>query len=261
MGVSRPISAFTTCMVKRAPASAMESVALPRPAFAFTTSVPATCTRLRISFRVDSSGRGPGICEYRGTIVISLCPPTTGTYGTTSGCRALLIKRVARSPSSRLTPSSLFLLYTPIFLSVWAAMGTMLFTGFVTIQKQALGDTEAHVKTRSMTMPAFTLNRSSRVIPGLRGTPATMTKTSTPSASSVSAGSRGTGGSFPAAYFTVIPARSMWDRSAATPGAPATSYSDRVLPNGSSRRSSRERDWPMPPAAPITATFTMIANI
>ncbi len=42
------------------------------------------------------------------------------------------------------------------------------------------GQLSATASTRLLTMPALMLNRSSRVMPGLRGTPAGMTTTSTP---------------------------------------------------------------------------------
>lgn len=45
---------------------------------------------------------------------------------------------------------------------------------------KALGDTSAVACTRSRTIEAFVLNKSSRVMPGLRGTPAGMMTTSTP---------------------------------------------------------------------------------
>jgi hypothetical protein len=48
----------------------------------------------------------------------------------------------------------------------------------------------------------------------------------------------------------------MWLRSAATPGVTgAISYRARSEPAGRRFFSNRARAWPMPPAAPITATF------
>ena len=44
-----------------------------------------------------------------------------------------------------------------------------------------------------------------------------------------------------------------WDRSAATPGVLAISYSDSEVTSGFIF-TSMDRGWPMPPAAPSTAT-------
>lgn len=56
----------------------------------------------------------------------------------------------------------------------------------ITQKGLTLGAALAMVSTRSLTMPALVLKRSSRVIPGLRGTPAGMTTTSAPSTHAVS---------------------------------------------------------------------------
>lgn len=53
-------------------------------------------------------------------------------------------------------------------------------TGLVMIAMMALGDSLATTVARSRTIEALVLNRSSRVIPGLRGTPAGITTRSAP---------------------------------------------------------------------------------
>lgn len=58
---------------------------------------------------------------------------------------------------------------------------SILFTGLEMIPINALGQTSAAAIAKSRTIEALMLNRSSRVIPGLRETPAGMMSTSTPS--------------------------------------------------------------------------------
>lgn len=50
----------------------------------------------------------------------------------------------------------------------------------------ALGQASAHASIKPLTIPALMLNKSSRVMPGLRGTPAGMTTTSAPLSASKS---------------------------------------------------------------------------
>lgn len=59
-------------------------------------------------------------------------------------------------------------------------MGTQVLTGLVIMATIALGHCLAMFVAMSLIMPALTLKRSSRVIPGLRGTPAGITTTSEP---------------------------------------------------------------------------------
>lgn len=61
---------------------------------------------------------------------------------------------------------------SPAFCSTSAAMGTVLLTGLEMMATQAAGQCCAMPCARPRTMPALMLNRSSRVMPGLRGTPA-----------------------------------------------------------------------------------------
>ena len=59
-------------------------------------------------------------------------------------------------------------------------MGTVELTGLEMMRTKALGQCWAMAWARSRTIPALMLKRSSRVIPGLRGTPAGMTTRSQP---------------------------------------------------------------------------------
>ena len=53
-------------------------------------------------------------------------------------------------------------------------MGTVELTGLLMTAKKALGACTAAASAMEATMDAFVLKRSSRVMPGLRGTPAGM---------------------------------------------------------------------------------------
>lgn len=57
------------------------------------------------------------------------------------------------------------------------AIGTHEFTGFVMMPTKAFGQFREMAAAMSRTTPAFVLNRSSRLMPGLRGTPAGMITT------------------------------------------------------------------------------------
>lgn len=57
-------------------------------------------------------------------------------------------------------------------------MGTIELTGLVMIARMALGAFLETATARSLTIEAFVLNKSSRLMPGLRGTPAGITTTS-----------------------------------------------------------------------------------
>lgn len=60
-------------------------------------------------------------------------------------------------------------------------MGTVELTGLQMMSMCAFGETFAAALAKSRTIEALVLNKSSRVIPGLRGTPAGMTMISAPS--------------------------------------------------------------------------------
>jgi len=88
---------------------------------------------------------------------------------------------LARTTSSVVTPNrrrsnpgTLYLRMTSL------AIGTVLLTGFDMMSVQAVGQCLAIFSARLLTMPALILNRSSRVIPGLRGMPAGIITMSVP---------------------------------------------------------------------------------
>merc|ERR1719339_29867 len=79
------------------------------------------------------------------------------------------------------TPKMVLGLYTPAFLNTSVAMGTVELTGLEMMAIMAVGHTLAAAAAIVATMEALVLNRSSLVMPGLRGTPAGITTTlSTP---------------------------------------------------------------------------------
>ena len=82
--------------------------------------------------------------------------------------------------SSVVTPITFLGSYAPAFFSTSAAMGTVELTGLEMMLSTALGACLATAAARAATMPALMENRSSRVMPGLRGTPAGMTTRSAP---------------------------------------------------------------------------------
>lgn len=63
------------------------------------------------------------------------------------------------------------------FFKTSDAIGTHELTGFVMIPTNALGQLREIAAAMSRTIPAFVLKRSSRVMPGFRGTPAGMMTT------------------------------------------------------------------------------------
>jgi hypothetical protein len=134
----------------------------------------------------------------------------------------------------------------PSFLSTSAVMGTVELTGLAMMSTCAAGQTVPTACASSATMDALVLNRSSRVMPGLRGTPAGMTTTSAPSSALCRL-------SLPLKPVTLARVL-MCDRSAATPGVLTMSYSDSAE-MASFCFSSSDSGWPMPPAAPRTATL------
>mmetsp|Transcript_8810 Transcript_8810/g.21281 ORF Transcript_8810/g.21281 Transcript_8810/m.21281 type:complete len:215 (-) Transcript_8810:285-929(-) len=199
---------------KRAAAYAIESVADPPPAFASTTSVPAFWMRLVRSAAAESlslGSTGGWDCESSGRMVAPAWPPTTGTE-TTFGFTPTISETnlFARTTSSVVTPKSFFGLYFPAFLRTSAAMGTVEFTGFEMTPIRASGQWSATPCTRVRTIPALMLKRSSRVMPGLRGTPAGMITRSQPFKQSPSSAS-------PQKPATLPAPMSQWDRSHATP--------------------------------------------
>ncbi len=178
------------------------------------------------------------------------CPPTTGT-SISVGCLPFraATKVLARITSSVETPNSRFLSYTPAFFSTSAAIATVVFTGLVMTPISAFGAVVATCSIRLRTIPALTLNRSARSMPGLRATPAEISTTSAPCRAGVASSPLNP------STFTAV---GIWLRSTATPGVTgAMSYSERAEPAGNWVLSSRASAWPIPPAAPRTATFIL----
>mmetsp|Transcript_9092 Transcript_9092/g.18826 ORF Transcript_9092/g.18826 Transcript_9092/m.18826 type:complete len:258 (+) Transcript_9092:820-1593(+) len=172
-----------------AAAAAMDSVALPAPAFASTTSVPPFWMRL-VSLATSSalSANAGVACESSGRIVAPAWPPMTGTWTAPGGTPTASARKVlARTTSRWVTPSRRAGSYTPRAFSTSATMGTVEFTGLEMMLMTARGHTFATPSARVLTMPALVLKRSSRVMPGLRGTPAGMITSSAPSSASSSA--------------------------------------------------------------------------
>mmetsp|Transcript_9001 Transcript_9001/g.26978 ORF Transcript_9001/g.26978 Transcript_9001/m.26978 type:complete len:228 (+) Transcript_9001:539-1222(+) len=227
----------------------MDRVAEPPPALASTTSVPASWMRL-VSASVSAASKLTfGVAwESSGRMVVPAWPPMTGTFTVaTSKPLASATKVLARTTSRVDTPNSFSFLYTLCFLRISAAMGTVEFTGLLMMLITALGACLATPSMRVFTIPALMLKRSSRVIPGLRGTPAGMTTRSAPS----SALPRFSGPTKPSAVEGVL----QWLRSLATPGVTgATSYRLSSL-TSLFIFSSRPSGCPMPPAAPRSATL------
>lgn len=153
-----------------------------------------------------------------------------------------------RTISKVVTPRTRFGEKTLCFFKISQAIGTVELTGFEMIQTSASGHVWAIAVVKSATMVAFTLKRSSRVMPGLRGTPAGITTTSQPSSAFFSSAG-------PTCALT-LHLVSMWLKSAPTPFVCWTSYSDKWSKSGDCLRRS-DSGWPMPPPAPNTATFRL----
>mmetsp|Transcript_23796 Transcript_23796/g.67295 ORF Transcript_23796/g.67295 Transcript_23796/m.67295 type:complete len:203 (+) Transcript_23796:464-1072(+) len=202
----------------------MLRVADPAPALAWTTSSPPNWTRTVNFSRTSSDGVKPGTWLKSGRMVMPACPPMTGTL-TSAPSICSDTKVLARHTSNVVTPTSFCGLYTPAFFKTSAAIGTVLLTGLEMIAIMASGQYSAHPSTNVWTMLALVLNRSSRVIPGLRGTPAGMTTTSAPSKAEARpvfpvAGQLPGAGKCPV---TLLAPTGMCERSAATPGVPTIS--------------------------------------
>ena len=152
-------------------------------------------------------------------MVIPACPPMTVTATSLGSLpMAAPTKVFARQTSNVVTPHSLVGSYTPCFFKTSAAIGTVLLTGLEIMARTASGQYLAQASIKFLTMPdktqvekreklfapaarcrnlfvpfsipfysashvhvpALVLKRSSRVIPGFRGTPAGMTTTEAP---------------------------------------------------------------------------------
>eukprot|EP00754_Rhynchopus_humris_P045074 Rhum_TRINITY_DN4593_c0_g1::Rhum_TRINITY_DN4593_c0_g1_i1::g.14984::m.14984 len=246
-----PFRARMRLNANSAPAKAIESVALPVPALACTTSSPPNwmrCVRASSSSLVNSNS----VCDSSGTIVGPECPPTTGIFTSSTltffSCDTNVL---ARTRSRVVTPNSFFGLYTPAAFRVSAKMGTVELTGLEMIRKHASGQCSAQALASVCTIEALVLKRSSRVMPGFLGTPAGMITTSLPF--------RASPRSSPTKPLTGAGVE-MWPRSAATPGVLTMSNRVRSVVRFEFFIRS-DSGWPMPPEAPRTATLAMRAAL
>mmetsp|Transcript_17646 Transcript_17646/g.39838 ORF Transcript_17646/g.39838 Transcript_17646/m.39838 type:complete len:214 (+) Transcript_17646:204-845(+) len=134
--------------------------------------------------------------------------------------------------------------------------GTTEFTGFTIMAITASGQNFAHASTMPLAMPAFVLKRSSRVMPGLRGTPAGMKTRWHP----VRHSSRCSISFLPNSMTKPLTVHflSKWPKSAATPaGGTAAMLRSKMFSSLTfgSMPMRRDRFWPMPPAPPQTQTL------
>ena len=81
------------------------------------------------------------------------------------------MKALLLTTSRVVTPNTLLGSRVPAFLKISQAMGTVELTGLEMMAIMALGQTLAAAWQMVATMEALVLNRSSLVMPGLRGTP------------------------------------------------------------------------------------------
>mmetsp|Transcript_106852 Transcript_106852/g.166922 ORF Transcript_106852/g.166922 Transcript_106852/m.166922 type:complete len:245 (+) Transcript_106852:153-887(+) len=177
-----PSKPARTAFPNLAPAYAIDRVALPLPALAVTTSVPASCTRLsRAGISEAGMLEAAWSCENNGRIVEPACPPMTGTLMFWIGAPVISwTNLLARTTSNVVTPQ-IFLGSRPIFLYNSAIAGTTELTGLTIRPRIALGQCFAQASTMSCAMPTFTFNKSLLFMPGFRGTPAgTKTKSQPP---------------------------------------------------------------------------------
>mmetsp|Transcript_16527 Transcript_16527/g.26218 ORF Transcript_16527/g.26218 Transcript_16527/m.26218 type:complete len:222 (+) Transcript_16527:125-790(+) len=148
----------------------MDKVALPFPAFSFTTSVPAFWI-LTSRATISSSGIcfATLSCESRGKIVFPACPPITVMSGTfpMRSCTNLF----ERTQSNDVMPTT-FLGSRPAFSQSADMAGTIEFTGFTMRPITASGQYLAHASTVPLAMSALIVKRSLRSCPGFLGTPA-----------------------------------------------------------------------------------------
>mmetsp|Transcript_90746 Transcript_90746/g.277834 ORF Transcript_90746/g.277834 Transcript_90746/m.277834 type:complete len:261 (-) Transcript_90746:306-1088(-) len=170
-----PAKPAKTAFPKRAPAYAMDSVALPLPPFAFTTSVPASCTRLSKAFTFASGTFRPaGSCEKSGNMVTPACPPTTGMLMSAEGTPVTSCTNLLERTQSKVVTPQIRLLSRLSWVYNSAIAGTTEFTGLTISPMIAFGQNFAQASTKSLAIPMLTLSKSARSMPGLRGTPAGM---------------------------------------------------------------------------------------
>eukprot|EP00037_Helgoeca_nana_P001522 m.27515 g.27515 ORF g.27515 m.27515 type:complete len:382 (+) comp11930_c0_seq1:236-1381(+) len=270
-----PFSPFIARMSDEAnwaPALAIERVAEPAPALAWTTSVPPfwmRCVRAA-TCSAESLSDTDGVAWLRsGRIEAPACPPTTGMLIVLTSTPAASATNVCeRTMSSVVTPKIFLGSYVPRAFICSAKIGTVELTGLEMMATIALGQFFDTAVAKSWLSLALTANRSCRVIPGLRGTPAGITTISAPCRASSKALDWKSAWSAmalsPVNCAKVMPwpetvaGVSMCDRSAATPGAPTRSNTETWVTFWSSFRSS-DMGCPIPPAPPTTQTRAWLA--
>mmetsp|Transcript_9535 Transcript_9535/g.21696 ORF Transcript_9535/g.21696 Transcript_9535/m.21696 type:complete len:253 (+) Transcript_9535:561-1319(+) len=233
----------------------MERVALPLPFFAFTTSVPASCTRLS-SLGISSAAMvlAAPSCENSGRMVLPAWPPTTGTWAgwPVSSCTNLL----ARTQSSVVTPTILRG-SRPFFFQSSHMAGTTEFTGLTMRATTAEGQCLAIASTEPLAMSAFVVNKSFRSWPGFLGMPAGMSTRSQP-LRTVAPASMSLSWLSTIVSGVTLHLPSKCDKSAATPGAGTMAMLRSTTTSSLTRghvAMSKHKGWPMPPAPPTTQTL------
>mmetsp|Transcript_97884 Transcript_97884/g.285617 ORF Transcript_97884/g.285617 Transcript_97884/m.285617 type:complete len:386 (+) Transcript_97884:402-1559(+) len=252
--VSTPARPRSTALPRRAPAYAMDRVALPFPFFSLTTSVPASCTR------TSSSGiLAAGIvlaaasCEKSGRMVLPAWPPTTGTW---AGLPVISWTNLLARTTSRVVMPTILLGFRPFFCQSSHMAGTTELTGFTMRAMTAFGQCFAAASTVFLAMPALMLSRSFLSWPGLRGTPAGTRMRSQPlrtsPALSIVLSSR------VIVSGVTLHCPSMWERSVATPAAGTMAMFRSMITSSFTKGFVAIRSasgWPMPPAPPTTQTL------
>mmetsp|Transcript_840 Transcript_840/g.1726 ORF Transcript_840/g.1726 Transcript_840/m.1726 type:complete len:208 (-) Transcript_840:233-856(-) len=173
IGVSFPSRPLTIELPRRAPAYAIESVALPFPPLAFTTSVPASWTFLSMSAMSPAGIFLPAsLWLKRGRMVVPAWPPITGMSTSLTSAPTFCATNLLARTTSRVVTPTILRGSRPAFSHMVIMAGTTEFTGFTISATTALGQYLAQASTRPLAMSALTFNRSARVMPGLRGIPA-----------------------------------------------------------------------------------------
>mmetsp|Transcript_23372 Transcript_23372/g.42982 ORF Transcript_23372/g.42982 Transcript_23372/m.42982 type:complete len:207 (+) Transcript_23372:364-984(+) len=171
--VGVPARPAKTALPNRAPAMAMDKVALPLPFFAATTTVPASCTFLS---RAGISASGIfllcSFCENTGRIVVPAWPPMTGMLISLKGAPVTSWTNFSALTTSKVVMPTILHGLRPFFFQSSHIAGTTEFTGLTIKATTAFGQYLAHASTMFFAMPALMLSRSFLSWPGFLGTPA-----------------------------------------------------------------------------------------
>ena len=119
-----------------------------------------------------------------GTIVASVWPPSTHALTSRTEAPVSIAMKVRKRAVSSMPPWPMTRSeFSPLVSSATWHIASI---GFAKITKVVSGDAATAAATTLRTIPAFVPSRSSRVMPGLRGTPEVITTTSEPSVSAQS---------------------------------------------------------------------------